>query len=120
MHSKARGKNVQPEVLRYLIQRTGEICFLRDMTSALGFDEKQIQSAIGHLKDKGNPIKTESRGQSWVYIPNGPSVPGITEPEPSTGSRNGELFECIGQTKTGKPLVRGDDGVIYVATELEI
>lgn len=99
-----------------MTKRTGEVCFLRDIVTETGFTADQVQAAVWHLvKHNGEAINIVTRGQSWRYT----GADTATEPEPAD-SLVGTVFECIGTSKNGAILVRGEDGNLYVLRELEI
>lgn len=107
---------IRPDVLRFLVRRTGEICFLKDIVTETGFTERQVQSCIAHLIEEGVPITVETRARAWRYMPE-PMLEAKREPEHKP--EDDDVFERVGVTRSGKIIVRGDSSTLYVLHELE-
>lgn len=115
MAGNPKKPSIKAEVLRFLTKRTGEVCYLKDISTETGFAPEQVQASIWWIA-KNNPgtVETKVRGRAWVYTPKNDEA----EPEPS--GPIGTVFECIGVSKSGAGIVRGEDGTLYVLHELDI
>jgi hypothetical protein len=116
-NGNGKRRQVRPDVLRYLVRRTGEICFLKDIVTETGFTERQVQSCIAHMREEGVPIVVETRARAWRYTADHETA---TTPKNAHRPEDDDVFERVGTTKTGKIIVRGDSGTLYVLHELEI
>lgn len=81
--------SIRSSVLRYFVQRPGELLFADDIASDLGFTRKQVQSAVYSMAtEDSSTVKNDftivQAGQSWRYAPsratsNGRVTPALTE-----------------------------------------
>jgi hypothetical protein len=67
--------SIKASVLRYFTGRPGDMVFLNDVVTDLGFTSRQVQSAVYSLAHSDgslvkNDFVTVQQGQSWQYIPN--------------------------------------------------
>lgn len=104
-------KNTSSIVLRYLIEKTGQLCFHEDIAKDVDLSRSQVSSAVNNLLGAHN-IERPGNGQ---VIYRGVRSTNSHSPSHSTENR---LFEELATTKTGDLLIQDQNGVVYRATEL--
>lgn len=106
-----RGRQVIDSVASYVHKRPGGTFSLDDVMEELGegFNRDTVRKALStDLLRKGFNIETVVRGSIYRFH-------GMNRVE----SRSSVLFEKIGQTKEGDPILQCEDGAIYIAKEVK-
>lgn len=104
-------------VMEYLITRKEEDVTLDKIMRGTGLTKSQIQHQMNKLINLEYPIKVLVRGQIWRYEEKPESEVKETA---NTTTPVGSLWECIGMTKKGDPILKDESGILYVAKELDI
>lgn len=110
-------RQVRPAVLAYLTKNTNRPVHVDAIAEATGLTKDQVRGCMaGMIRNGDKGITTVNRATVWVFNP-------VPEPEPTTDPSapvdfTGELFECVGHTRTGI-ILRGPSGSLYRATEME-
>ena len=105
-----RANGIQAHVMAQFTKHPGSVIYLNDMAAESKFDARQLQNSVRQIINRNilPGIEIVSRGNSWRYMPNKK-----VEADPKeTG-----LLEKLGSTKSGKILVRDEDGTIYTLGE---
>lgn len=91
-----------PKVLAALVQRRGRDVSIQELATASGLNDAQVRSAMRSLKEReGQPITVIQRGAMWRLETDNTAAPGKTE-------LTDEVFEKVGESKSGEVIVRGD------------
>lgn len=109
------GPSVSPRVLEVLSRHRGLDVPLAEIVKATGLEPGQIQTAINNMiRRNGLPITVVMRAQVWRYEADNAKK---QAPEPQQDT----YFERVGDTRSGKPIVRGDHtNTLYVLGDLDI
>lgn len=112
--------NVSSRVLEYLTANVDVDVNLWDIMEDTGLDEKRVQYAMGHLRDRnGLNITTVVRGSIWRYQTVSPDLPEDPEPEQDVVSfYNPPIFTHVGTTSSGIVVVEDANGTLWKVTEL--
>lgn len=110
-----RKPTIRPIVVAYLLKHAGKPVTALDMARDTGLTLEQIQGQMRYIIADGLPVQVITRAQIWKYEPESETAP---EPEPEDVT--GELFECIGRTRSGTPVVRDGNGVLYLAQVMDV
>lgn len=105
------GKQVISQVAEFVHKHPGGTFSLSDLMDELGegFNRDTVRKALStDLPARGFNIEAVVRGSIYRFH-------GMTTAE---GKPVGDLFEKIGQTKEGDPILQCEDGVIYIAKEV--
>jgi hypothetical protein len=113
-HPKTSNRT-RPAILEYLSSHPNTVVYLKQISKATGLTDQQVQSQIRNMINDKFPIGVVVRAQAWTFTPAAGEL-GSPDAKPDT---RGTLYEEIGRTKNGKPVLQDADGVIYIATEVE-
>jgi len=101
--------------MAYLLKHAGKPISALDMVRDTGLSLEQVQGQMRYIIADGHPVTVITRAQLWKYDPEPETE---TEPEPEDVT--GELFECIGRTRSGVPILRDGHGVLYLARVMDV
>lgn len=132
---------VRPLLIKYLTEHPDDIIHVSAMETDLGLTRAQVQQGMTYLMDKG-VAEAVVRGSAWRYVPpsnevrlpdsafhfEGDPVPGETVEViqgPASGriaenGSPGDLMEVVKCLNGGKILLQDNDGVLFVATRLDV
>src|SRR5262245_14427314 len=114
--------------MKYVSSHPHELIFLDHLATSLGWDLEKVRHSINNLiYTKGMDGLERVRSGVYKYTPPDGKIRPVIEPETplppepniipfehkEAPSADKELFERIGQTQSGTPLVRGEDGTVY-------
>ena len=102
---------IRGALMTYFKKHPGETVYLAEIQEALGeTDPRRVQSGIlNAIREEAAPIENVTRGQSWIYRPNGVPAP----------RKNQDLFVHIGTSaKDGSLILESESGALYRATEI--
>lgn len=104
-----------PKVLEALTHRRGRDVGIGELQTATGLDDAQIRSAMRSLIEReAQPITVVQRGAMW-RLEDVVTVSG----RPVGRKPLDTMFEKVGQTQGGDPIVRGDQTeTLYKLTAL--
>jgi hypothetical protein len=123
-------------VLKVLISRDGEPCFLDDLTQTTGLGAKQIQNCLWRLARTRNDIVTVAPGQAWRYVnptatrksrgaqtkprtvvsETQPSRSRVSDDIVSETGDTGTIYEELTKIDETRRVLRNQDGHVYLAT----
>lgn len=110
-------KATRGKVVEYLLARKEEDVTLAAIMRATNLTKTQVQHQMNRLVNLEYPIRVIVRGQVWRYL----EIIPTQEPEPEVRDTVvGSLWECIGVTKKGDPIMKDESGILYVAKELDV
>jgi hypothetical protein len=125
--------SVRPVLMKYLTDHPGEVLHLATMMEDLRLTKQQVQQCMGWMIDKGQ-AEAIVRGSSWIYRPpriedpaplsayhfEGDPRPGdVVEPVETNGVE-GDLMEIVRCLNDGRVLLQNSDGVLFVATRMDV
>lgn len=106
-----------PAVLAAFNRHRGLDVPLAELVRETNLTPDQVKSAIQRLIGRDNlPITVVAKSSMWRYEGVNATIPQQRQPEKPVDT----VFEVIGRTKSGEPIVRGDiTDTLYRVTALE-
>ncbi len=103
-------------VQQYIMARPGTVTTVADVVAELEIPSSTASTCLRRLADDAT-TGVRGTGQRGVYLYTGRAralAGADTKPIPI-----GTLLECIGQAAAGKPMVRDESGVVYIASPVQ-
>lgn len=113
-------KSTKPQVMAYLIDHPNKTLTIENMARDLKLTHTQIQHQMTKLRGDGAAINVIIRGRIWTYTPDAVQPEVVEQESLKSKSFTDSLWECIGITKKGLPILKDENGMLYVAQELDI
>lgn len=123
-----RGVNIRAEVVAALAARPGYPTSVDEIMKVTGLSRKQVQGCVNHMITGGAPIDRIAAGNVWSWrvgadpaealgLDPQPQPEDAPEPAPQVDTREA-LYAQIGRNKDGQPILRDEDGALWVADPL--
>lgn len=108
-----------PRIVKYFLEHPGLHVHVQELEHIL--DRKDTVNVLALMSTIINKeilpgLQKVKAGGPYVYIPNKDKPAPVAESKPEDEL---EIFEKIGETKTGQPVLRDTKGVLYRASFLE-